>query len=99
MGDDGVAVSDVGPLHRDEDDVGVVAVNQEVGGVREQRVVCARVDVGGGGPRLADREADEVASLADAFGLECSRGESRWFEQEGRVGNQMNVLRDADVLE
>ena len=40
-----VAVLHVGLLHRNEDDVGVVSLDDEVRGVREQRVVLVRVDV------------------------------------------------------
>jgi hypothetical protein len=63
-GDDPVGVLEIAvvALHRDEHDRGLHAVDQEVGGVGQQRVVVSFLEVRGRGPRLAYGERDQACA-------------------------------------
>ena len=91
VSDDGVAVLNVGLLHRHEHDVGVVAFDDEVRGVREQRVVLVGIDVRRRRARLSDREADEMSVELDALGLQRVDGQLLRLEQERGVGGEVDL--------
>ena len=93
MRDDRVAVLHVGLLHRDEHDFGVVALDDEVGGIREQRVVLVRVDVGSRRTGLSDGESDEVRSKSTPSACSASIGKLLGLEQECGIGGQVDLPR------
>ncbi len=86
-------------LHRHEHDVGVVAVDHEVGDVGQELVIGLLADVGGRGAGLAHRDPDQLAPAVEALALERVLGERRGLEQQRRVGGDHDLAGEADLLE
>ena len=70
--DDRMAVLDVQHpgLHRHEHDVGVVAIDHEVGDVGQQLVIGVLADLGRRGAGLAHRYPDQLPAAVQALALE-----------------------------
>ena len=86
-------------LHRHEDDVGIVALDHEVGGIREQLVIGVLADVRRRGAGLAHRHPDQLAAAVQALALEHVLRQRLGLEQQGGVGGDDHLAVDADVLE